>query len=164
MLSNHRTRLDQQRARREAAFDKFPWDSPEDVNRRKKQLGLQHKSRVAKKIKAAIASDTDGKRSDLDAKPRSKTSKFTSASILGLQTGASNNNQIHSAAGEKGGLTDPPRILEPGSRVGQGRDPWNKFQVFSATRARQGATKSSKCKGFVVIQGYTLPDLKMHGA
>jgi hypothetical protein len=78
MPSPHKRRLEQQRARRERGHEQFPWDSPGDLERRKKQTSGVHKSRVAKKIKAVIASNNDEKRADLDAATRSAFERFPS--------------------------------------------------------------------------------------
>ena len=78
MPSSKEDRLEQQRARREAVREKFHCHSPEEEKRRKEELGGRHKSRVAKKLKAVIASDNDEKRADLDAAIRSAFEKFPS--------------------------------------------------------------------------------------
>ena len=54
MPSPHKRRLEQQRARRERGHEQFPWDSPGDLERRKKQTSGVHKSRVASNIEALI--------------------------------------------------------------------------------------------------------------
>lgn len=78
MPSGHEDRMDQQRARREALQEKFPWDSPGDLQRRAKNKAQVHKSRVAGKIKALIMSDGKTERSQLDNAMRHALEKFPS--------------------------------------------------------------------------------------
>ena len=66
MPSDREKRRQQQRERREARREKFPWDSPEDLEVRNANLARLHKSRIGAALKAVIMCTDRSMETELD--------------------------------------------------------------------------------------------------